>query len=149
MMIIQTTSSFVSTFDYQQRVTDVGKIFSTIGQHYLYFEIRFQRMNTNSRLLCTRRNRNFRCESLCVDDGIISIFKLNIGANYVTSVAEQQLSFNMIRNQIWVRKSSFRCSILSVVWLVSNTSSNQPFLETQSKFLFYFCCTCDFNELRD
>ena len=26
----------------------------------------------------------------------------------------------MIRDQIWVRKSSFCCSILSVVWLVSN-----------------------------
>ena len=32
------------------RVTDVGKIFSTTGQHHIFFEIGFQRINTKNRL---------------------------------------------------------------------------------------------------
>ena len=53
----------------------------TIGQHHIIFEIRFQKINTKSRILCTRRNRNFWSENLCVNDGIICIYKLNTGAN--------------------------------------------------------------------
>ena len=50
----------------------------------------------------------------------------------------RQLSFNMIRDQIWVRKSSFYWSILSVVQLVSNSSSNQFFYKPKPIFFSIF-----------
>ena len=60
MIIIITTSTFVSTlFTSRGYITDVGKIFSTVGQHHIFFEIRFQRKLKIKHLLCTRRNGNF------------------------------------------------------------------------------------------
>ena len=76
MIIIQTISTFVSNFWFWCR----KKIFNHRATSYT-FEIWFKRISTKNRLSCTRRNRNFRSENWCVNDDIICIYKLNIGAN--------------------------------------------------------------------
>ena len=61
--------------------SDVGKIFSTIGQHHKLLRSGLKELAQKNRLSCTGRNRNFRSENWCVNDDIICIYKLNNGAN--------------------------------------------------------------------
>ena len=81
MIIIQTISTFVSTFCFLEGSNWCRKnIFNHSTTSYI-FEIWLE-INTQNHLLCTQRNRNFWSENLCVSDGIICIYNLNTGANY-------------------------------------------------------------------
>ena len=114
MIIIQSTSSFVSTFCFLEESNWFRKNISTIGQHYTIFEIRFRRINIKIVFYIhgeTEISDLKICASMMASSAYIGwmLVRTNENVSCWTIV-----TFNMIRDQMWVRKSSFCCSLILI-----------------------------------